>query len=299
MTLVVMAAGMGSRYGGLKQIDPIGPNGEIIIEYSIFDAIRAGFKKVVFVIKRELLETFKEVIGNKISDHIEVEYIFQELSALPKEYHLPADRVKPWGTAHAILCTKDAVHTDFVVINADDFYGSESYELIKKFMDSDSNPFQYSMAGFHLKNTLTENGSVARGICELNSNSNLLSVTERTEIKRDGKNIVFKDEKGVWKSISEETLVSMNMWGFKTSIFNELENLFSKFLNENLYNPKAEFFIPMVVDTLIKNEKIQVKVLKTDAEWYGVTYQEDKENVKRAIGKLAKSSYPKNLWGGF
>lgn len=298
MTLVVMAAGMGSRYGGLKQIDPIGPKGEIIIEYSIFDAIHAGFSKVVFIIKVEHLDLFKEVIGNKVSKFIETEYVFQELDALPTGYRLPETRIKPWGTGHAILSAKNAVHNDFVVINADDFYGRESYKLIFDFMKNSTNPMEYSMAGFKLENTLTENGSVARGICNTDSEMNLLSVTERTEIKREDRKIIFRDENNSWKEVSGNTLVSMNMWGFKPSIFAALEEIFPKFLDKNIDNPKAEFFIPMVVDTLLQNKKSEVKVLETDSQWYGVTYKEDRESVRNAIKKLAEKEYPKQLWSG-
>lgn len=296
MTLVVMAAGMGSRYGGLKQIDPIGPNGEIIIEYSIYDAIKAGFKKVVFIIKEELLGTFEEIIGNKIKNHIEVEYVFQNIHNLPANFSVPSNRIKPWGTGHAILCSQNSVSTPFVVINADDFYGFESYQLMYDYFSSNKEENKFAMAGFQLKNTLTEFGTVARGICELNTDNELLSVTERIEIKAFGEDIKYLNNEKQWIKIPNSSLASMNFWGFKPSIFKELEEKFPIFLKNNIFDPKSEFFIPMIIDELIKEKKISVKVLKTNEQWYGVTYKEDKKFVEQSILKLIGTKYPNKLW---
>ncbi len=296
--LVVMAAGMGSRYGGLKQIDPIGPNGEIIIEYSVYDAIKAGFSKVVFVIKEELKEIFREKIGKKIEKVIETEYVFQDINfGIPKNFCIPKDRVKPWGTGHAIYCCKNIIDGPFVVINADDFYGQSTYKLIYDYLMSNTNEYDYTMVGFVLENTLTENGTVARGICEIDKNRNLVSITERTKIKKIGSTTKYTEDDNLWVNIKKDSIVSMNIWGFKPTIFEELENEFKLFLNNIDKDAlKSEFYIPSVVDNMIKKNKANVKVLVSNEQWYGVTYKEDKENVCKNISNLMGRFYPDKLW---
>lgn len=302
-TLVIMAAGMGSRYGGLKQIEPVGPNGEIIMDYSIYDALKANFGKVVFIIKKEIEEAFKQTIGDRISSIIDTVYVYQEVEAyMPSNYSAPEGRVKPWGTAHAVLCCKDVVDTPFAVINADDFYGSTSFQEIGKYLSEvkDSEDFyNYAMIGFQLENTLTEHGTVARGVCTVDSYNYLVDITERTKIKKFEEEAKFTEDGESWISIPKESTVSMNTWGFTPSIFKELEAGFMKFLEKNKANIlKAEYFIPSVVDSLIKEEKAKVKVLKSKEQWYGVTYKEDKPMVHEAINKLIKSGiYPEKLWG--
>lgn len=302
-TLVIMAAGMGSRYGGLKQIEPVGPNGEIIMDYSIYDALKANFGKVVFIIKKEIEEAFKQTIGDRISSIIDTAYVYQEVAAyIPSNYSIPEGRVKPWGTAHAVLCCKDVVDTPFAVINADDFYGSTSFEEIGKYLSGvkdNGDIYNYAMIGFQLENTLTEHGTVARGVCNVDSKNYLVDITERTKIKKFGNEAKYTEDGENWISILKESTVSMNTWGFTPSIFKELEAGFTKFLEENEANIlKAEYFIPSVVDSLIKGEKAKVKVLKSKEQWYGVTYKEDKPMVHEAINKLIKFGiYPEKLWG--
>lgn len=297
--LVVMAAGMGSRYGGLKQIDPIGPNGEIIIEYSIYDAIKAGFSKVVFVIKEDLKDIFREKVGKKIESLIETEYVFQDLNfGIPKNFEIPKDRIKPWGTGHAIYCCKDVIDGPFAVINADDFYGQSTYKLMYDYLVGDNNVYNYAMAGFILKNTLTDNGTVARGICEVDINDNLISIKERTAIKKIGNSVKYTEDSEEWIRIDSNSIVSMNIWGFKSTIFNELENDFKGFLENSKGNIlKSEFYIPSVVDKMVKEKKASVKVLVSKEQWYGVTYKEDKNDVCNSINKLVGSVYPGKLWG--
>ncbi|MGG5461787.1 nucleotidyltransferase family protein [Clostridium sp. B9] len=299
-TLVIMAAGMGSRYGGLKQLDKIGPNGETIIEYSIYDAIKAGIKKVVFIIKKNIFEVFKETIGNKIEKIVETEYIFQELDTIEIENVKNYNRVKPWGTGHAVLCCKDVVKDPFVVINADDFYGKSTYEIIvSEIIMNKDDSYKYTMAGFKVENTLTEFGSVSRGICKVDSQNYLLSVDEKTKIKRVHSDIVYEEE-DILTKIEEGTLVSMNIWGLKPSIFEELEDKFVEFLNnKNIDKKKDEFYLPVVIDELIKENKAEVKVLKSNEQWYGVTYKEDKEKVGQALRALSKTNYPDDLWREF
>ena len=301
LTLVIMAAGMGSRYGGLKQIDPVGPNNEIIMDYSIYDAIKAGFSKVVFVIKKEIEDTFKESIGNRISKIIDTEYVFQEINKVPEGFKAPKERVKPWGTGHAILCCKDVVNTPFAVINADDFYGSTTFLEIGKFLSEarDNEEFyNYAMVGFKLKNTLTENGTVARGICNVDENNNLVDITERTKIRKTETGAQYTEDGETWIDISQESIVSMNIWGFTPSIFKELEMGFSKFLEESKESIlKSEYFLPSVADALIHEGKAKVKVLTSKEQWHGVTYKDDKPIVHKAINNLIDSGvYPKDLW---
>lgn len=300
--LVIMAAGMGSRYGGLKQIDAVDEQGHIIIDFSIFDAIRAGFRKIIFIIKQEMEEEFKEVIGDRIEKIIEVEYVFQEVTKVPDSFTVPEERVKPWGTGHAILCCKEKIKGPFAVINADDFYGREAFTKIYDFLDAsqENQSTVYTMVGYQLENTLTENGSVARGVCDVNDEGFLTEITERTKIERfpDGAKY-FDSEQEIWEDISFDKTVSMNLWGFKEDIMEELEEEFNRFLEtEVTINPtKSEFFLPTVVQHMIEKQKVQVKVLNSDDKWFGVTYREDKEVVQKEIAKLKEQGvYPTNLW---
>ena len=286
ITLVVMAAGMGSRFGGLKQIEPIGKNGEVILDFSVYDAIEAGFSKVVFVIKHEIEKDFKEIIEKRIAKKVKVEYAYQEVTKLPDGYICPADRTKPWGTAHAILCCKGIVNEPFAVINADDYYGKSAFKQMADFLMSNEN--DYSMVGFRLQNTLTENGHVSRGVCEI-ENGILQSVTERTKIM-DCK--YTEDDGKSWTALDPDTVVSMNLWGFTPDIFGYIEEGFKKFLDERINEPKSEYYLPSVVSSLIERNEKQVKVLIAEDKWYGVTYKEDKEKVVSAIvAKMESGEY--------
>lgn len=300
--LVIMAAGMGSRYGGLKQIDPIDPQGHIIMDFSLYDARRAGFEKAVFIIKKENEEVFRECIGNRVSEYMEVAYVFQGLANIPSGYEVPEGRVKPWGTGHAVLSCIDEVDGPFAVINADDYYGSKAFQLIYDFLtaNQDDEKFRYAMVGYILKNTLTENGHVARGICQMDENGYLTGLHERTRIEKTSTGAAYTEDEGkTWVEVPEDSLVSMNMWGFSASILNALKEKFPAFLQENLEkNPlKCEYFLPFVVDELLAEDKATVQVLKTEDRWYGVTYQEDKAMVVKAIQELKNQGlYPPNLW---
>ena len=300
--LVIMAAGMGSRYGGLKQIDPIDPEGHLIIDFSIFDAVRAGFKKVVFIIKKEIESDFKEMIGDRISHFIEVSYVYQELDTLPEGYQLPEGRIKPWGTAHALLCCLETVHAPFAVINADDYYGKDAFTTIYNYLlnAKDDNYYRYAMVGYVLENTLTENGSVARGVCVVDSNHMLTNITERTRIEKTATGAAFTEDDGItWVNIDPHAIVSMNMWGFTPSILKEIKNKFSHFLDTSLpVNPlKCEYFLPSVVSDLLNDHQATVEVFTSTDRWYGVTYKEDKETVMHAIQSLKDHHvYPKHLW---
>ena len=297
LTLVIMAAGMGSRFGGLKQIEPVGPNDEFIIDYSIYDAKKAGFNKVVFIIKKENYEIFKETIGKRVEDKIEVKYAFQELDMLPDGYSLPENRIKPWGTAHAILCCKDLVNGCFAVINSDDFYGYDSYEVLAKFLKEKSDDKHFAMVGYKVANTLTENGSVKRGICE--EKDKFLTKIIESKVEKVNNEIMCSPLDGSSSFIvPDDEVVSMNMFGFTSSIFDYLEKDFPKFLDENISNLTSEYLIPDVIFDMIKKELIKMEVLKTDAKWYGVTYKEDKEEVVNAINEMVRTKkYNKNLWG--
>lgn len=297
--LVIMAAGMGSRYGGLKQIDPVGAHKELIIDFSIFDAIQAGFKKLVFIIKKVDEEAFKEAIGDRIGKYIETEYVYQDLENIPGGYTAPNERTKPWGTGHAILSCKDKVDQPFAVINADDYYGPEAFKKIYSFLleAEDDDKYRYAMVGYTLSNTLTEHGHVARGVCSCIGNQ-LESICERTHIAyHEGQSQFLEGE--TWMPVDKDSIVSMNLWGFTPSIFNTLEEEFTKFLARELEsNPlKSEFFLPSVVDTLIQNDKATVTVLHSKDKWYGVTYKEDKPVVVAAIqGFQQQGIYPLKLW---
>lgn len=301
--LVIMAAGMGSRYGGLKQIDPIDFKGNLIIDFSIFDAREAGFEKVVFIIKKAIEKDFKEKIGDRIAKHMEVAYAYQEVEKLPEGFAVPEGRVKPWGTGHAVLCAKDAIGSaPFAVINADDYYGKAAFHLIYQYLvNGDTGKGKYTMVAYDLYKTLTENGHVARGICTVDDKGMLEDVVERTRIEMYGDKARFTEDEGVtWTMLDQGTRVSLNMWGFRPDLLDELEMRFTEFLEKNLpVNPlKCEYFLPFVVDELLKEGKAQVKVLNTDDNWYGVTYKEDKEKVVNAIQALKdKGSYPEKLWG--
>ncbi len=300
--LVVMAAGMGSRYGGLKQIDPVGRHGEVIIDYSLYDARRAGFETVVFIIKHEIEDAFKEAIGDRISKVMNVRYAFQQLDDLPEGYTAPADRVKPWGTSHAILAARDVIDAPFAVINSDDYYGPEAFKEIYNYLSTheDGDKYNYAMVGYLLKNTVTENGHVARGICVENPDHTLAEVTERTRIETFPGGIHFTEDDGnTWTDVSGDSIVSMNLWGFSQGFVTEAQNRFAKFLDKALVeNPlKGEYFLPSVVSELIAEGKAQVQVLRSQDKWYGVTYKEDKPVVVAAISeKIDSGLYPENLW---
>ncbi|HKJ43169.1 MAG TPA: sugar phosphate nucleotidyltransferase [Sunxiuqinia sp.] len=295
-TLLILAAGMGSRYGGLKQIEPIGPNGETIIEYSIFDAIRAGFGKVVFVIRKSFADQFKARFADKLDGKIEVEFVFQELDKLPAGYSLPEGREKPWGTGHAILMAKDVINEPFAAINADDFYGTEAFRVAAEFLTGQVSESQYAMVGYQLKNTLSEFGTVSRGICKTDEQGNLLEIVERTKIARENGTIYFTDEDGSKIALPDDSPASMNFWGFHPTLFGELERLFKLFLNEKMHEKKSEFYIPSVVFELIESGKAKAKVLSANSPWFGVTYPEDKPFVVEQVKKLAeKGDYPVKL----
>ncbi|MBQ8304980.1 MAG: nucleotidyltransferase [Blautia sp.] len=301
--LVVMAAGMGSRYGGLKQIDPVDKDGHIIMDFSLYDAVRAGFKKVVFIIKRENEADFRRAVGDRISRIIEVAYVFQELSNLPEGYSVPEGRVKPWGTGHAILSCVGTVDGPFAVINADDYYGIRAFKMAYGFLSAEQDEtkgYRYMMVGYELQNTLTENGHVARGVCTTDENGLLQGICERTRIeKRDGGAAFTEDDGQTWTALPADSTVSMNMWGFTASILTELSSRFPAFLDANLReNPlKCEYFLPFVVDELLEEGKAVVKVEKTPDKWYGVTYKEDKPAVVAAIQGLKDAGlYPQKLW---
>lgn len=300
--LIVMAAGMGSRYGGLKQIDPIGPDGEVILDYSVYDAMRAGFEEVVFIIKHAIEKDFKEVVGNRLEKQLKVHYAFQELDDLPDGYTVPEGRVKPWGTSHAIRAARAIVDGPFAVINADDYYGPEAFREIYQYLSTtqDDDKYRYAMVGYFVKNTVTEAGSVARGVCEYDADNYLMTVVERTKLVKDGENARFTEDDGAsWTSIPGDTLVSMNFWGFSSSILKEIDARFPAFLDKALAeNPlKGEFLLPNTVNELLQAQKASVKVLYSHDKWYGVTYHEDREGVAAAMRrKHEEGLYPTPLW---
>lgn len=300
--LVIMAAGMGSRYGGLKQIDPIDDQGHFIMDFSIYDAVKAGFEKIVFIIKKENEADFREKIGNRIEKQIQVEYVFQRLENLPEGYSVPEGRVKPWGTGHAVLSCLGMIYGPLAVINSDDYYGRSAFSIIYNHLikEKDKEKYNYAMVGYIIENTLTDNGHVARGVCAVNDEGYLTEIAERTRIEKKGEGAAYTPDDGrTWIPIPRGSIVSMNMWGFTNSILGELNDRFKVFLDENLdTNPfKAEFFLPDVVGTLIKENKASVRVLKSHDKWYGVTYKEDKERVARAIARMKKEGlYPEKLW---
>ncbi len=299
--LVIMAAGMGSRYGGLKQMDPMDSQGHIIMDFSIYDAVKAGFKKVVFIIKKENEALFRECIGSRMEKLLNVTYVFQELSNLPEGYEVPDGRVKPWGTGHAVLSCFGAVDGPFAVINADDYYGAEAFSLIYRYLTThpDDEKYRYTMVGYILENTLTENGHVARGVCETDAGGFLTSITERTRIEKRENGAAYTEDDGrTWVSLHPDSTVSMNMWGFNESFLLELQRRFPAFLDRALKeNPlKGEYFLPSVVQELLEEEKATVEVLKSRDRWYGVTYKEDKQMVMDAIRRMKDQGlYPQEF----
>ena len=300
--LVIMAAGMGSRYGGLKQIDPIDKEGHIIMDFSIFDAKRAGFEKVVFIIKKENEADFKEAVGKRMESVMKVEYVFQDLHNIPEGFEVPEGRVKPWGTAHAVLSAIDVVDGPFAVINADDYYGRDAFQKIYDFLSTteDDDKYRYTMVGYQLKNTVTENGHVARGVCTLDENGYLVKVEERTRIEKKGDGIAFTEDDGAtWEELPIDSVVSMNMWGFSASFLKEIKAGFADFLEEGLAkNPmKCEYYLPSVVTKLLVEGRATVTVLETTDKWYGVTYKEDKPLVMAAIQEMKDNGiYPEQVW---
>jgi len=302
--LVIMAAGMGSRYGGLKQIDPVDENGNIIIHYSLFDAYRAGFKTAVFIIKPELEETFKEVIGPKVPEKMQIKYVYQVIDDLPEGYTVPEGRTKPWGTAHAALAARNVVDGPFAIINSDDYYGAEAFRQIYDYLSSHPDNldcYEYTMVGYLLENTVTENGSVARGVCTSNAEGYLENVIERTKIVKGEVMPRFTEDDGAtWTDLPGDTIVSMNMWGFHRSYLDEALARFPAFLDKaKAENPlKGEYFLPAVVSQLLLENKARVRVLSSRDKWYGVTYKEDKPVVVAALKKMREDGlYPMNLWG--
>jgi hypothetical protein len=296
LSLVVMAAGMGSRYKGLKQIAPVGPNGEIMLDYSVFDAQRAGFSRVVFVIRREIEETFRTLMGRRFEQRLDVHYVCQELASLPSPFQVPLGREKPWGTGHALLCATAAVEGPCAVINADDFYGGESYRVLAEFLPQ-ADAQTYAMAGYRLDQTLSEHGTVARGLCRTDAHGFLASVEELTAIEKLARGARHKEHDGRFRPLTGEEIVSVNCWGFTPSIGPHLRRLFTEFLGQNTANPKAEFFIPTAINGLIQAGLVRVKVLPTTATWFGVTYREDRPVVMGKIRALIQAGeYPEKLW---
>jgi len=294
-TLLILAAGMASRYGSMKQVEGFGPNGETIMDYSIYDAIKAGFGKVVFIIRKEFEENFRKNFDEKLKGKIETVYVDQNLNAFINGYKVPAERTKPWGTAHAVLCAKDVINEPFAVINADDFYGRDAFQKASDFLNSGVSEHAYSIIGYNLSNTLSEHGTVSRGVCQVDNNMNLISITERTKIRKDGDKVINED--GETQEIPSDSKVSMNFWCFDPFVFPFTESAFRMFLDKQANDPKAEFFIPIVADAFIKEKGGTIKVIPTSSQWFGVTYKEDAPGVKQSIDKLlASGEYPEALW---
>ena len=295
-TLVILAAGMASRYGSMKQTEGFGPSGETIMDYSIYDAIRAGFGKVVFIIRKDFAENFKANFDTRFKGRIAVDYVYQEMTSYVDAQHIPADRTKPWGTAHAVLCARDAVKEPFAVINADDFYGREAFEKAAAFLKSECNEHTFAIIGYQLDKTLSENGTVSRGVCKVDDKGNLVSIIERTKIfPEEGKVVYEEDDKK--EDVDGKSKVSMNFWCFHPSVFDFTGELFSVFPKSNMQNLKAEFFIPIIGDEFIKKPGNQIKVIPTTAQWFGVTYKEDAPGVKQRLDTLINAGeYPDNLW---
>ena len=295
-TLLILAAGMASRYGSMKQIQGFGPSGETIMDYSIYDAIRAGFRKVVFIIRKDFAEDFKNIFEPKLKGKVAIDYVYQDLHSFTGNREIPGDRTKPWGTAHAVLCAKDTVKEPFAVINADDFYGRDAFEKAYTFLTQQVNPRCYSIIGYELAKTLSENGSVSRGVCQVDAGQNLVSIAERTKIYAEN-NVITYEEDGKKFEVPFNSSVSMNFWCFDVSVFPFAEKIFGEFLDTNMNNPKAEFFIPILGDQFIKDGKGKIKVIPTSAQWFGVTYKEDAPGVQDSLNKLvASGEYPNNLW---
>lgn len=295
-TLLILAAGMGSRYGGLKQLDAFGPSGETILEYSIYDAIKAGFGKVVFVIRESFSDAFKAKFDPKLRGKIEVEYVYQELDNLPEGYSVPEGREKPWGTGHAVLMAKDSIDGPVAIINADDFYGADAYRALVDYMKEAKSDSEYCMIGYQIKNTLTDNGTVSRGVCKVDENDNLVEIVERVKIAREGSDIFYYEEDGKTE-VHPETPVSMNCWAFSVGFFNHLENGFKQFLDRAGEEMKSEYFFPFEIADQLNANAISVKVIGSTANWFGVTYPEDKDSVLEELNKLIDNrEYPTDLW---
>lgn len=297
--LVVMAAGMGSRFGGLKQLEPVGPSGETIMDYSLYDAKQAGIERVVFVIRKDFEQTFREKIGAKYGAWMDVAYVYQELDLVPEGFTVPAERVKPWGTAHAVLAAQAEVKAPFIAINADDFYGRRAFETLARFLQSSAAASidTYAMVAFQMANTLSEHGAVARGVCDVDASGQLKAVVEHTGLERDGRGVREKGKDGSEHRFTGTEPVSLNFWGFHPSLFGHLQAQFTRFLQARGQDPKAEFFIPTVIDELIRSGKATVQVLETPDRWFGVTYREDKDAVVAQVaGLVARGEYPRSLW---
>lgn len=295
-TLLVLAAGMASRYGSMKQTEGFGPSGETIMDYSIYDAIKAGFGKVVFIIRKDFAENFKMQFDPKLKGKIEVDYVYQELTSFVESAELVYNRTKPWGTGHAILCAKDAVQEPFAVINADDYYGPDAFRQASLFLQNQCNENTYAIIGYKLDTTLSDHGTVSRGVCQVDASGNLTSITERTKIFRENGKVIY-DDNGLKSEVDGDSSVSMNFWCFHPSVFESSQNLFKEFVASNFENPKSEFFIPIIADEFITHKNNVIKVVPTSATWFGVTYKEDAVGVKENINKLIDdNTYPPNLW---
>lgn len=295
-TLLILAAGMASRYGSMKQVEGFGPSGETIMDYSIYDAIRAGFGKVVFIIRRDFAKDFKDIFEPKLTGKIKTEYVFQEMDSYTGDVKTPAERTKPWGTGHAVLCAKEAVKEPFAVINADDFYGRDAFVKAADFLNNKCSEKQYAIIGYELAKTLSEHGTVSRGVCEVDEKHNLVSIKERTKIYREQDEIIYEDETGK-HSVSSASSVSMNFWCFHPALFQPTQQLFLQFVKANLENLKAEFFIPLMAEDFIENHGGRINVIPTSSKWFGVTYKEDAPSVKASVDKLvAAGEYPSSLW---
>jgi NDP-sugar pyrophosphorylase family protein len=295
-TLLILAAGMASRYGSMKQIQGFGPNGETIMDYSIYDAVRAGFKKVVFIIRKDFAEDFRNIVEPKWKDKVALDYVYQDLHSFTGDYPVPAERTKPWGTAHAVLCAKDAVREPFAVINADDFYGRDAFEKAYAFLTKDVSPKVYSIIGYELAKTLSDNGTVSRGVCQVDANNNLVSIAERTKIYEENGKITYEEGDKKYE-VPYDSKVSMNFWCFDPSVFPYIGKLFAEFLQEQGTNPKAEFFIPIIGDKFIREGVGTIKVIPTGAKWFGVTYKEDAPEVQASLNKLIDAGeYPNKIY---
>jgi len=296
-TLLILAAGMASRYGSMKQVDGFGPNGETIIDYSIYDAIKAGFGKISFIIREEFVDNFKAIFEPKLAGRIETDYVFQSFDLKPFGIDKEIERAKPWGTAHAVLAARNQIHEPFCVINADDFYGYDSYEKMAKFLTTEVADDKYALIGYQVDRTLSDYGSVSRGVCKVNDEGNMVAINERTQVYFSKDGGVVYEEGGVETPLPNDTRVSMNFWGFTPAVFEQSEEMFREFVAANENNPKSEFFIPLVADKLIKSGIASFKVIPTGSKWFGVTYKEDKPIVQKSISDLVNSGvYPENLW---
>lgn len=297
-TLLILAAGMASRYGSMKQTQSFGPSGETIMDYSIYDAIRAGFGKVVFIIRKDFADGFKAVFEPKLKGKIATEYVYQEMTSyLPEGVDVPADRTKPWGTAHAVLCAMDVVKEPFAVINADDYYGTDAFKKAADFLNNGCTSSKYSIIGYQLAKTLSEHGTVSRGVCEVDADNNLVSIKERTKIYQDGDKILYEDADGNKQEVPFNSSVSMNFWCFHPTVFPATEKLFHSFVKENYTNLKSEFFIPIMAEDFMQNHGGSITVIPTSSQWFGVTYKEDAPSVQASIDKLvATGAYPASLW---